>query len=127
MAAGSWPPADPPTVPPFVNLNTADFNNANAARASSISATVNMKVSFPVYAMAMLGFVGWFLFVIFAGIGLASLPVDLICAYVYRPRHMDAREFAEAQVGVRGRVNELIEIGEMLRGEREEKKEAGGG
>ncbi|GMI32230.1 hypothetical protein TeGR_g10311, partial [Tetraparma gracilis] len=84
-------------------------------------------VTFPVYVMAMMGFVGWFFFVIFAGVGLSALPVDLICAFVYRPRHMDAIEFAEAQLSVRTRVNELIEIGELLKQERQEKEASGGG
>ena len=35
---------------------------------------------------------------------------------------MDAIEFAEAQLSVRTRVNELIEIGEMLKQERMEKE-----
>jgi len=65
---------------------------------------------------------GWFFFVIFCGVGLAALPIDLVCAYMYRPRHMDAIEFAEAQLSVRNRVGELIEIGELLKREREDRK-----
>ena len=86
-----------------------------------------MQVTFPVYASAMLSFVGWFFFCAFGGVGLASLPVDLICAFVYRPRHMDAFEFAEAQLSVRARVNELVEIGEMLKVERGQRAERGQG
>ena len=37
-----------------------------------------VKTSFPVYVAALTGFVGWFIFVVFAGIGLASCPGDLI-------------------------------------------------
>ncbi|GMH95009.1 hypothetical protein TL16_g13056 [Triparma laevis f. inornata] len=40
------------------------------------------------------------------------------------PRHMDAIEFAEAQLSVRTRVNELIEIGELLKRERVTKAES---
>jgi len=50
---------------------------------------------------------------------------DFICAFIYRPRHMDAVEFAEAQLSVRQRVNDLIEIGELLKVERAQKAEQG--
>ena len=122
LAAGSW--TDPEQVPPFDAITNDDLANALASFSSMVDITINMKVTFPIYAMAMMGFVGWFLFVLFAGVGLAALPVDLICAYIYRPRHMNAIEFAEAQLSVRTRVNELIEIGEMLKQERMEKESA---
>jgi len=44
-----------------------------------------MQVTFPVYVMAMMSWVGWFFFVVFGGIGLASLPGELIRNYVDRP------------------------------------------
>merc|ERR1712032_1594961 len=57
------------------------------------------------------------------------MPLDLILAFVYRPRHMDAVEFAEAQLSLRDRVNELVNVGELLKIEREERTQqrAGGG
>ncbi|GMH91355.1 hypothetical protein TrST_g2166 [Triparma strigata] len=124
ITAGSW--TDTSNPPPFSDLTTTDFENAENALPSTTS-TITMLVTFPIYCMALLGFVGWFFFVFFAGVGLASLPVDLICGYVYRPRHMDAIEFAEAQLSVRTRVNELIEIGELLKRERAAKEDSSQG
>ena len=124
MAAGTWPTASSP--PPFTALTTSDFANAAATLPPS-DEHITMQVTFPVYASAMLSFVGWFFFCAFGGVGLASLPIDLICAFVYRPRHMDAFEFAEAQLSVRARVNELVEIGEMLKQERAGRAEKGQG
>jgi len=48
------------------------------------------------------------------------LPLDLILTFVNRPHHMDAVEFAEAQRLLRDRVNELVNVGELLKMEREE-------
>ncbi len=124
LPAGSWP--DPSVPPPFADLTTQDYENA-AQSLPGVDETISMQVTFPVYVMAMMGFLGWFFFVIFAGVGLAATPVDLICSYIYRPRHMDAIEFAEAQLSVRTRVNELIEIGELLKRERAEKADSGQG
>lgn len=122
IAAGTW--TDQSKPPPFATWSAADVTNA-ALTLPGVDSTVSLKVTFPVYVMAMEGFVGWFFFVIFAGVGLSALPVDLICAFIYRPRHMDAVEFAEAQLSVRQRVNDLIEIGELLKVERAQKAEQG--
>jgi LMBR1 domain-containing protein 1 len=50
---------------------------------------------------------------------MSALPLDMILIYKNRPRHMDAVEFAEAQMSLRERVNELVDIGEMIKVERE--------
>jgi LMBR1 domain-containing protein 1 len=68
---------------------------------------------------------GWFLFALFGGIGLAATPLDFWLIYVNRPRHMDAQAFAEAQQSMRQRVNELVEIGELIKTERLERANAG--
>lgn len=73
----------------------------------------------------LMAFFGWFLFAIFGGVGLAAMPLDLIMMYVKRPRHMDAQEFQEAQTGLRERTNELVDIGELIKIEREEKTTLG--
>ena len=133
MEHGSW--HNQTVAPPFAALgcdSTADSTAVPAVVAAcdeviaqlsypGSSSVLTLPITFLVYVMAMMGWVGWFSFVLFAGVGLAALPVDCIMAFVYRPRHMDAVEFAEAQLSVRTRVNELIDIGEMLKAEREEK------
>lgn len=47
--------------------------------------------------------------------------------FVRRPRHMDAVEFAEAQVNIRERVNELVDVGELIKIEREERRRTSDG
>ena len=84
-----------------------------------------LKVGVSTFYAGLMSWFGWFLFAVFGGIGLAALPLDLILSYVNRPRHMDAVEFAEAQMSLRERVNELVDIGELIKIEREEKAQAG--
>jgi len=50
--------------------------------------TWSIKVTFPVYCIALVTIVGWILFMVFAGVGLIALPVDMIKSYVYRPQTM---------------------------------------
>lgn len=84
-----------------------------------------LQVGISTFFAGLMAWLGWFFFAVFGGIGLAALPLDLILAYVNRPRHMDAVEFAEAQMSLRERVNELVDIGELIKIEREEKATAG--
>ena len=101
----------------------------DAAWASSVQNggmnTITLTVSVGTFFAGFMAWFGWFLFCVFGGIGLGALPLDLIMTYVHRPRHMDAVEFAEAQMSLRERVNELVDIGELIKIEREEKAQAG--
>ncbi len=78
-----------------------------------------LKVSIHSFFAAFMAWIGWFLFALFGGIGMSAIPMDLILTFKNRPRHMDAVEFAEAQTSLRERVNELVDIGEMIKVERE--------
>jgi len=82
--------------------------------------SIKLNVNAMTFFICLLGFVGWFFFALFGGIGIASLPLDLILAYRNRPRHMDAVEFADAQKSLQDRVNALVDVGELVKLEREE-------
>lgn len=84
-----------------------------------------LQVSISTFYAGLMAWLGWFLFALFGGIGLTALPLDLILAYKNRPHHMDAVEYAEAQLSLRERVNELVDIGELIKIEREKKAQAG--
>ena len=51
---------------------------AAAAKVAKVDTSVDLEVSFVVYLVAMISFVGWFAFSIFGGIGMVALPMDLI-------------------------------------------------
>jgi LMBR1 domain-containing protein 1 len=48
----------------------------------------SVRTTFPVYCIALATVIGWLLFMVFAGVGLIALPVDLIKSYMYRPQKM---------------------------------------
>lgn len=87
--------------------------------------TIVLQVSVTTFFANLMAWIGWFLFALFGGIGLAALPMDLILAYANRPRVLDPVEYAEIQLNLRERVNELVEVGEMLKIERDEKAQIG--
>ena len=84
--------------------------------------TMTLQVDVATFYGGLMAWLGWFLLAIFGGIGMAALPLDLILKFTQRPKHMDAVEFAECRMNIQQRVNELVDIGEQLKIEREEKK-----
>jgi len=107
------------------NMTAFDYQYITNVEEVPGTNTIELRVDASTFYGGLMAWLGWFLFCIFGGIGLAALPLDLILAYVKRPRHLDAVEFAEAQVSLRERVNELVDIGELIKIEREEKAQAG--
>jgi LMBR1 domain-containing protein 1 len=87
---------------------------AAARGLSSAKEHLSMKVTFPIYLVALIGFIGWFLFALFGGIGMIALPMDLILAFIRRPKFMPADVYAEQKLQIQSRTAELIEIGKVL-------------
>jgi len=107
------------------NWDARDTAWLNTVKAKDGTDTISLTVSVATFWGGLMAWFGWFVFCIFGGIGLTAMPLDLILAFKNRPKHMDAVEFAEAQVSLRERTNELVEIGEMIKIERDEKEQAG--
>ncbi|GKY92917.1 hypothetical protein MPSEU_000260700 [Mayamaea pseudoterrestris] len=107
----------------LTEMGSADAHWQQPLKSTGYKMTLTVGVS--TFYGGLMAWVGWFLFCLFGGIGLAALPLDLILTYQHRPKHMDAQEFAEAQQSLRVRVNELVEVGELLKIKREERAQAG--
>eukprot|EP00444_Apocalathium_aciculiferum_P026342 CAMPEP_0183419728 /NCGR_PEP_ID=MMETSP0370-20130417/25978_1 /TAXON_ID=268820 /ORGANISM="Peridinium aciculiferum, Strain PAER-2" /LENGTH=569 /DNA_ID=CAMNT_0025603559 /DNA_START=23 /DNA_END=1730 /DNA_ORIENTATION=+ len=56
---------------------------------------LEMKVGFDVYIIAVMCFVGWLFFVVFGGIGLSAVPLDLILEYTDRPKPIDEQMYQQ--------------------------------
>jgi len=76
-----------------------------------------LRISFPVFCMAIFSFLGWFFFIIFAGVGLPSLPVDLINIYRTRPLPMDKGSYEELKRKIGDRAIRIEEFAEKLKQE----------
>jgi LMBR1 domain-containing protein 1 len=119
------------TVLPFnatlqmANMNTNDMAWITSTVVNETPIILTLQVSFGTFFAGLMAWIGWFLFAVFGGIGLSAVPLDLILTYTHRPRHLDAVEYAEVQLSLRDRVNELVDIGELIKIEREQKAVAG--
>lgn len=76
---------------------------------------MSIQLSFPVYITGLVSFIGWFAFAIFCGIGLVALPLDLILAFVHRPKFISADVYAHKKLILQRRSMELIELGRTIR------------
>jgi len=75
------------------------------------TAIQTIQTSWMVYILALLSFLGWCLMTIFAGIGMVSLPMDMIAAWFNRPRPIDLKQFAEKKIMLKKRCEDLIQEG----------------
>lgn len=48
--------------------------------------------------MGFMAFIGWFLFVLFGGVGLSALPMDLINEFLNRPKLIKSSDAATKKV-----------------------------
>jgi len=62
---------------------------------ASVPAHIRAKADVEVYLIALLCFAGWLLLSVFGGIGLVSAPLDLVMAFVDRPRPVDERTYQQ--------------------------------
>ena len=76
------------------------MGDLDEAVTSSSSEYLFYSVDFQDYALRLFSWLGWFLFVLWGGIGLVSLPVDYILAYIYRPIQM-LRELADLRLSAK--------------------------
>eukprot|EP00906_Rhabdomonas_costata_P004422 RCo006536 len=105
-------PADDPAV----------FQPVRATCVTNSNAILSVQVSPAVYAIAMVGVAGWVLFVIFGGVGLTALPVDLVMEWWYRPRPVSTLEYSDKKQKVGARAQLLTLQGEKLQ---EEQRKSG--
>eukprot|EP00386_Alphamonas_edax_P010288 GDKI01033357.1.p1 GENE.GDKI01033357.1~~GDKI01033357.1.p1 ORF type:complete len:543 (+),score=87.29 GDKI01033357.1:76-1704(+) len=81
----------------------------------AVPTTFKLNVSFWIYLVGIMSFFGWFLFVIFGGVGLTALPLDLILAFIDRPQACDLTTFLNKKKALGEKANKLKEIGDELR------------
>ena len=91
---------------PFdININSCEEHDS----------TIQIKVNFIIYAIAVLVFVSWILFALFGGIGLAAVPIDLFYAFRNRPRHMRSIEVDRRKKKLMENVENLRNLGNEVK------------
>lgn len=96
----------------FISLAQSNTRDSHCPLSSCAQGDItwSFQVNFPLYVAAFLCFIGWFVFVLFCGIGLVALPMDLINEYRTRPTPINAADYASRKLDLGRRAQELLEI-----------------
>eukprot|EP00922_Rhytidocystis_sp_ex-Travisia-forbesii_P003855 GHVS01005579.1.p1 GENE.GHVS01005579.1~~GHVS01005579.1.p1 ORF type:complete len:548 (-),score=84.42 GHVS01005579.1:256-1899(-) len=117
----SW---DLPTtdIPAAAGQGATDINKRcqdMAGSSNTTSESLEMPISFSTYLIGAMAFVGWWFFVLFGGIGLTALPLDLIVGFVDRPKPIDLSAFSDRKRFLGEKARTLKLVGESLKQQEE--------
>lgn len=97
---------------------SSEGNKCDAFEGEVENETWKIRTSFALYVVAISSALGWVMFIVFGGIGVAAFPVDLIRAFLSRPLSTITKsEYMKAARGLAGRAREIKDLGEEIRKE----------
>jgi len=85
-----------------------------------------MRVTEMVFFISCLTMLGWFLFVIYGGVGLSALPLGFIRSYYGRPQIRSPNALKKAGAEIKAHTQELLELSNEVTTAREEAVDAVG-
>jgi len=74
-----------------------------------------ISVTFPIYLVAFISFIGWFFFTMFVGVGMIALPMDLINEFRTRPKPLKREEYEAKKQEIGSWAAEIISQGQALK------------
>eukprot|EP00922_Rhytidocystis_sp_ex-Travisia-forbesii_P003854 GHVS01005578.1.p1 GENE.GHVS01005578.1~~GHVS01005578.1.p1 ORF type:complete len:545 (-),score=63.43 GHVS01005578.1:82-1716(-) len=121
VMCNSWdlPAAD---IPPGAGQGAEKVNqtcHAISVNPKITSQKLTMPIGFSTYLIGIMAFVGWWFFVLFGGIGLTAIPLDLIVGFVDRPRPIDLSVFSDRKKFLGEKARALKFVGESLKQQEE--------
>ncbi len=102
--------------------------NFNSIVVTQSDSTLHLEASFAVYVIALMSFFGWIFVVLFGGVGLFALPIDMINEFRHRPKARKSAEMMHNKNNLVKAIDSLLKEGESLKKVDEEnaKNEEGG-
>jgi LMBR1 domain-containing protein 1 len=94
----------------FLSLSSKTLSEGWSVGGDSF--TVN--ISFAVYLIGLIAFIGWWFFIIFVGVGITAIPMDLINEFRNRPRRMTQDQFNVKRNKLLQHVKNLRKDGKYL-------------
>ena len=95
------------TTCPITNYQKSNVVALHITNCKSEEDNIEVTVSLPIYCMAVLSFLSWFIFVVFGGIGLAALPLDCIYEYSTKPQIINKSDLDKKKKEVTVQAKEL--------------------
>jgi len=89
-------------------LLSSDSIDSTMAECTTSSDWLTINVSFPVYVVAIISFVGWIFFIVYAGVGFATFPIDCFCEFWHRPKKLSHAELTSKKIKLLEHVKSLL-------------------
>uniref|UniRef100_A0A0G4I9K8 Uncharacterized protein n=1 Tax=Chromera velia CCMP2878 TaxID=1169474 RepID=A0A0G4I9K8_9ALVE len=103
-------------------------SDSGGDRCATVTAlSFEFMARFDIYLVGIVCFIGWFLFVLFGGIGLTAVPMDLILSFIDRPKPVDIATFGQRKRTLGETARKLQEAGADLKVRDANLKKDGGG
>jgi len=83
-------------------------------KCTSSNANAVVGISAVVYIIALMSLIGWFVFSIFGGVGLISLPMDYINDFLHRPRPIKKELYVERKLILGEQSGIMMEVGQQI-------------
>ncbi len=94
-----------------------------ATAPSPSSQLLYIRMNFLLFIFSIVAFLGTFLFVVFAGVGLVALPLHLINSFRTRARYIPLDRWARMKLEIGQRCSDLYETGLALQKQKTRRKE----
>ena len=105
-------------IPPTGFWQTAPAGACDTTTVTLEEKIWSIRTSFPVYVIALSSLFGWFLFSVFAGVGMVTLPVDLLLSFARRPKATITKtQYMQQAKQLAIRAKEIKEVATDLRRE----------
>lgn len=99
-----------------VTTQTSVFSFCGVEAGCTITSEVlNFDVTFVIYMASLLSFAGWFLFVVYAAIGIVAMPMDFLHGFTHRRKLLSSANVARYKVQLRERAERLNAVGQQLK------------
>ncbi|ORC84720.1 LMBR1-like conserved region-containing protein [Trypanosoma theileri] len=92
----------------------SSFSTVTEFSVTSRNATLRFRVSLFTYFVALTCVIGWILFFLFGGVGLAAMPIDYIMFFYNRPKPITAAEYALRRAEIAQESQRLMENGKKI-------------
>ena len=91
---------------------TIDFNTIGVTYSD---ANLELQASWAIYVIALMSFFGWIFVVLFGGVGLFALPIDMINQFRQRPKARRSDQMRRNKDNLVKAVGSLLKEGEDLK------------
>ena len=80
-----------------------------------------------IYILGLYCWIGWWLLVVYLGIGMASLPLDLFKQWKDRPKKLSKADFEDGRKKLLVVIMEMLNIGQVLKDQKADARKRSGG